>query len=48
MKTAWKSKLIAKPYVNQKNILSIAEIIKIAQMSIEKVPRDFCYLMSFS
>jgi hypothetical protein len=48
IKIAWNSRLIAKPYANQKNILSIAEIISMAHTSIEKVPSDFCYFMSLS
>lgn len=48
MNMAWKSRLIAYPYANQKKILRIADIINIAQTSIENVPKDFCSLISFS
>ena len=48
IKIAWKSKLIAYPVVNQKNIRNIADINKIAQTSIEKLPTDCFYLIRLS
>lgn len=48
IKIAWNNRLIAYPYANQKNILSMPEIINIAQTSMENVPNDFCCFIKFS
>ena len=48
IKIAWKSKLIAYPVVNQKKILRMAEISKMAHTSMENVPTDFYFLMRFN
>lgn len=38
MKTDWNNRLIAYPFVTQKNILKIDDIISMAQTSTEKLP----------
>ena len=48
MKMAWNNKLIAYPVVNQKNILKMPDIMRMAQTSIEKLPTDFSFFMRLS